>query len=747
MTDMNRRKRIGVFIEWLSDGYSDPVLEEIVSAAEAWDVDIRCFVGGCYELDFPVARRHLPLLYASPQAIDGAVVVSLGNFVTTSDIETIFQRFDAIPLCAMALQWSRYPSIEVDNEKGLRIGIRHLIRKHGRRKIACIRGPEKSIEAETRFRVYQDVLSELGLDYDERYVASGYYMRQHGVQAVRLFQDERKLDFDAIVAANDAMALGALEELERRGIRVPESVALLGFDDVEEARHSRPPLSTVRQPFREHARKALEIVMDQLEGRAVPRRTLIDSQLILRRSCGCALSRGWMLSSAPPPPESSNLVEPLESWAKACSRDLVEFFDLSVDGADLERQLAASMVRAASSGDSYAYLDILDRELDRFGRSSRDLLLILPLLASQQRALRGVAAKPFELECLENLFRAATGLASEAAERVEAQRRHAAKTKINLLLRMNEALMNAQDLDTLARIFSEHLPGLGVRGCYACIWEGQAVPAEWARLVLACEAGQPRQLPAGGWRFPAKDLLPRQLGLDETPSSWLICPVLRLEPSTSYVVLSLGTAESFVYDALVDQIGSHFKRLDLMQRVEAANRKLEAMAHTDSLTELHNRRSLMNQFDIEFKRAKRHGMPLSFAIIDLDHFKNVNDTYGHLAGDMVLKKVAALLAESCRATDLVGRYGGEELCVVLEHTSVDQAVMVAEKLRTAIAALEFASEGSPFAITVSIGVAEAEPEDQTVEDLVRRADRALYRAKGDGRNRVERAGLGQKLEA
>jgi diguanylate cyclase (GGDEF)-like protein len=667
----------------------------------------------------------------------------MGNAMTPSEIEVVFQRFAGIPICSMAVHWNRYPSVEVDNGQGLRVGISHLIRKHGRCKIACIRGPEKSSEAETRFRVYRDVLTECGLEYDARYVASGYYMREHGALAVRTFLDERKLHVDAIVAANDGMALGAMEELERRGIRVPETVALLGFDDVEEARHSRPPLTTVRQPFREHARKALEIIMDQLAGSAVPQRTLIDSQLILRRSCGCALSRGFLSSSAPPPPGSARDLEAFDSWLEACSGALVEFLAPSADSEALREHLSASMLHVARTGDSYTFLEVLDTELDRLGRTSGDVLLVIPVLYAQQRALRAVLVAPFELECLESLFRAATALAGEVAERLEARQRHTAKTTIHRLLRMNEALMHAQDLDTLARVFAENLHELGVRGCYACTWEGLAVPAESARLVLACDAGEARQLPADGLRFPAKDLLPQELGLDESPSSWLICPLLRLEPSAFYAVLRLGTAEAFVYDALVDQIGSHLRRLELMQRVEAANRQLEAMAHTDALTQLHNRRSLMNQFELEFTRSKRHGLPLSFLIIDLDHFKSINDTHGHLAGDMVLKRVASLLVESSRETDRVGRYGGEELCIVLEHTSMQQAMRVAEKLRAAIAELEFASEGGAFGITASIGVAEVAPEDQVVEDAVRRADRALYRAKGGGRNRVECAFFAQ----
>lgn len=734
----HRRRRIGVFIEWLSDGYSDPILEEIVSVAEERGVDIRCFVGGCHRLDFPVARRHFPLVYASRHSIDGAVVVSLGNHVSASNVETLFERFEGMPLCSMAVRWNRYPSIEVDNTSGVRAGVRHLIKTHGRRKIACIRGPAKSIEADERFAAYRDVLSEFGLEYDDRYVAVGSYMRQHGATAVRVFLDERNLVVDAIVAANDAMALGAMEELERRGIDVPESVALLGFDDVEEARHARPPLSTVRQPFRDHARGAFEMVMDQLDGKTVPRHTMINSQLVLRRSCGCVSSRGWMASSVPPAPSSPR--EGLDAWVRSCSNAWVEFFAPRADAENLRQSISAAMLRAARSGELGFFLDLLDCELDRLGRTRGDVLLVLPLLRSQQKALRGVEATGPQCESLDNLFSAAAALASDVAQRLEAHQRHNAKTQINRLLRMNEALMRTTNVDALAQVLVEQLPHLGVRGCYVCVWEGQAVPAQWARLVAACDVNGARQLPPGGWRFKPEQLLPAGLGFDDRPSSWLICPMLRLEPNTtSYIVLWLGTAEAFVYDALVDQVGSNWKRLDLMQQLEVANRQLRAMAHTDALTQLHNRRHLMDEFNIEFKRARRHHLDLSFAILDLDHFKRVNDTYGHLAGDGVLKQVAALLAGGSRCTDLVGRYGGEELCLVLGHTSLEDAVLVAEKVRAAIAELEFVWESNEFRITASIGVAQVGSEDQTIEDVIRRADKALYRAKANGRNRVERA--------
>lgn len=577
MKETNRPLRIGVFIEWLSDGYSDPILDEIACAAEERGVDVRCFVGRCDEHDFPVMRRHMPAAYASSATIDGAVIVSMGTGATAEELERYFERFAPMPLCSVAVQWDRYPSVEVDNETGVRAGLRHLIRTHGRRRIACIRGPSTSIEAEKRFTAYREVLAERGLAYDERLVTSGWYIREHGVEAVRFLLDERKVEFDAIVAANDAMALGALEELERRAIPVPDAVALLGFDDIDEGRHARPPLSTVRQPVREHGRRAFEIVLAQLDGLQVPQKTLIDSHLVLRRSCGCITTRGGMTSSAPPPVVTLQGPDDVEQWVVACCRALSEFFAPRTGTEPLTQRLARAMINGATLGDSRAFLALVEYQLERIGRHRGDVLSALPLLESKRREIRGAVGVGAEREMLDNLLRETQAVTCEMAESAQAQLRYRAETQINRLLRMNEEILQTLDFVQLSRVIAGQLQSLGIGGCYVCIWEGAEVPAEWARLVVACEPGKAHELPPDGKRFAAKEILPAGYVSERTASTWLVCPMLRREEIiTAYVVIVRGTAEAFVCDSLLDQIGSSFKRLALMEQVVAEARLREA---------------------------------------------------------------------------------------------------------------------------------------------------------------------------
>jgi len=180
------------------------------------------------------------------------------------------------------------------------------------------------------------------------------------------------------------------------------------------------------------------------------------------------------------------------------------------------------------------------------------------------------------------------------------------------------------------------------------------------------------------------------------------------------------------------------QRAHAIETARADNTRLEALAHTDPLTQLVNRRALTIRLVTEMERVRRYNAPLSMLLIDLDHFKLINDTYGHLAGDDVLASVATLLQRAVRTVDLVARYGGEEFVVVLPETGRQGAMAFAERIREKVAAYGFhLSETQKIHITASIGVATyPSPRLDSVEDLFRAADIALYRAKGNGRNLV-----------
>jgi diguanylate cyclase (GGDEF)-like protein len=172
--------------------------------------------------------------------------------------------------------------------------------------------------------------------------------------------------------------------------------------------------------------------------------------------------------------------------------------------------------------------------------------------------------------------------------------------------------------------------------------------------------------------------------------------------------------------------------------LEATVRELEMLATTDDLTGLHNRRSLLHRLKFETARAKRFRSPLSAVMIDLDHFKKINDEHGHAVGDQVLTSLGKLLRENVRVIDIPGRYGGEELCVILPSTPLEGACKFAETLRAKIEAQVHYAGTLPVHVTASLGVGSFDHMDiDDAESLLRQADTALYRAKHAGRNRVE----------
>lgn len=171
------------------------------------------------------------------------------------------------------------------------------------------------------------------------------------------------------------------------------------------------------------------------------------------------------------------------------------------------------------------------------------------------------------------------------------------------------------------------------------------------------------------------------------------------------------------------------------ERQEVAGRLLE-LATTDYLTGLYNRRAFFEAAQREFARARRNGTVFSLLELDLDHFKAVNDTYGHDAGDRALRGVAQVMLRALRVVDLPARLGGEEFAVLLPETDAQEAQGVAERLRQAIASADIQGMAGRFRVTVSIGLATFHPEDPDAEAIVHAADQALYRAKELGRDRV-----------
>jgi len=200
---------------------------------------------------------------------------------------------------------------------------------------------------------------------------------------------------------------------------------------------------------------------------------------------------------------------------------------------------------------------------------------------------------------------------------------------------------------------------------------------------------------------------------------------------TVYILKIEFTADSFIIPTFAGLLFGL-----MLAHIKALSTKLKTLAFTDSLTHIYNRLHFAHFLDAEIDKVKRYGGTFSIIFFDLDHFKDVNDNYGHLVGDGVLEQITKIVSSANRSSDIFARYGGEEFIVLTPETNLSGALIHAERLRNDIEKFNFDTIGH---ITSSFGVTEFIAETDTVENLLDRADKALYIAKEFGRNRVEKA--------
>jgi two-component system cell cycle response regulator len=241
-----------------------------------------------------------------------------------------------------------------------------------------------------------------------------------------------------------------------------------------------------------------------------------------------------------------------------------------------------------------------------------------------------------------------------------------------------------------------------------------------------------REWAATGTRVPFRSVVVLPFRLDGEHAGVIFLRTLRNEPA-------LGRADVEFADTVVRAAVAAIRRAQIIETAHADRARLEMLAHTDPLTQTYNRRALMDRLTEEMERARRYGLHLSVLMVDLDHFKAINDSYGHVVGDEVLRGVSATLQREARTVDIVARFGGEEFVVVLPETGAEGALALAERIRARIAGTPPVPGGEYgwLRVTVSIGVATVpESRASTPEELIGVADEALYRAKAEGRNRV-----------
>ncbi|MEO8177698.1 MAG: SpoIIE family protein phosphatase [Deltaproteobacteria bacterium] len=582
--------RIGFLVEALSDTYWQELVLAVDGAARRRGVRLFVFIGGT--LDAPeIAARQANRGYQLPSlaCVDGLIVAPLGSCAGPERLAQYFQRYHPMPMSALSLVFDQVPSVCTDNVQSMQDAVSHLIVVHGVRRVAFLRGPRLNAEAELRYRGYLQALSQHGIALDPALVLQGDFSDQSGMRVIRELDSTAKPPFEALVAANDSMALGALSELSSRGIRVPEQVLVFGFDDVPEGRWAKPSLSTLRQPLPSLADAALSHVLDQLAGRTPSPLTLIAGELVPRESCGCRSlfdSLGKTPAGRPSrlvPPESPNTQRQLIEVALV----ELELHDLQPGGSEQlpqswRSELATSFAQEVNGGEPRG-LGRLGELLVAAAGSGRELGDWQRVVSALQRCVpleRRAAVDPLLYR-----YRVCVG---DAAERQQAARRIRSEAMLQQTIAAGSDVLGFFSLRAMFDALSGHLPRMGMRGCFVALYEPSPLwPPHESRLIFAYRDGARVPLPEQGVLFPTRELAPSAL-LPKDPRTWTVSTLFFGDNPLGLLLFELGPPQGQIYEWLREQISVALEGARLIRRVdeEVAERERaerQRLAHELSL--------------------------------------------------------------------------------------------------------------------------------------------------------------------
>ena len=535
-------------IDHVTGGYEPQLRAAFEAMCVKHDLDLALLVGGAPDNPNPVGAAHARVYELLDEtSADGVILLGAGlsSYAGVEGLGVLQRRLGNVPSCAIGCVVPGMPSVVVDNRPGMAELVEHVITVHGRRRLAFISGPSRNPDSEARLAVFREVLARHGIDLEPRLVATGHFDTPSGAKAA-LALCETGLPFDGLIVANDAMALSAVEALRGRGIRIPRDVIVTGFDDLVLSRLATPPLTTVRQPLERMGIAAVELILAQLRGEAVPAVVEMPVEFVARASCGCT-ERGnpheVRVSRRPASPEGDAPLARLRALG-------------ALDGHGQPAPWAARMVEALEVelyGTPGEFLDALEDTIEQVVDGQDAFERLQRWVASLRREGLGAALEP--------LWEPAERMIEGAMTRSQARQRLTADVVFQNLLRSGERLSTASlDGETLRRVVAEELSELRLKSSSISLYVGdgrrELTPFLW--MV----DGKVRSL--GGPRFPASALIPP--GDTERRRTYCVLPLTYESEQLGVAAFELGTG-FVVFPMLAGQLSAALKNVALHQEI------------------------------------------------------------------------------------------------------------------------------------------------------------------------------------
>ncbi|MBN2533245.1 MAG: substrate-binding domain-containing protein [Spirochaetales bacterium] len=531
-----------------------------------------------------LTRAEVIFTLVNRKRIDGLIIWGGGLWgnATDDDIRTFYKRLSDFPAISIGPGMEGMPSIAIDNYKGMYDACIHLVEYHSCRRIAFLGGPENHTEAEVRFKAYKDALEKNHVPLDPDLIVRGNLSRLFGSESIRILLDKRKKEFDAIVSANDFMALGAFEELEARKIKVPGEVKIAGFDDIEESRFSRSPLTTVRQPFDEMGGLSVKLILSILRGESVEELTTIPAQLLIRQSCGC-LNPSTFQSSG----ELKEFVFVTEQGDTLLQKDkilplVVEEMGLFYNGkvdTQLIETIIDAIIREFVYNEKDTFLTTLNHKL-LYLNTENEIVLLNTLLSILRRVILSFIFNDAKLVIkAENLFHRARIMIVECNQRLLKFESLKKEYEHEVLQDIYQKMIVTFKIEEFMNIVARYFPLLGIKSCFIALYENPSESLEKSLLKLAYIGKKRVDVTGKQDLFSSYEIIPDEFLPGNERFIFIVEFLFFEDEQLGYIVFGEDFLLGPVYEVIRTQLGAAIKGALLIQEKEKLLINLEKHTH------------------------------------------------------------------------------------------------------------------------------------------------------------------------
>lgn len=668
-TAKRRRIKIGLLVSHLEDDFDDAVAEGAMIGAEQCDADLVIFPGryidGVYadKLRTVYEYQYNTLFdMAAANKFDVLLVLigTLGTYLDNEHKVQFLKKFAGTPVITITAHIDGYPCIMLDNRTGMKEAIEHLIKVHGCKKIGMVSGPKTSDDALERLDVYKETLEENGIIYDEKRVAYGNFSKFCVDEVGKLIDDNPELE--AIVFANDQMAIAGYKAMEERGIRPGKDILVTGFDDDPVAEELNPHLTTVKADPSELGYHAVQEAVNYVINKAI-NNDKISSEMVRRNSCGCQGNSKLKTISF------GRISDDPEAFARRMSQFLFNKYSASETTAKM-REVYVKIIYAL---DDYAREENLDNEIKK-----DKVLEMVSILASEEF---------FRFVSVDELYASVEYIQQKLISRFDNVEKH---------LKLNQTFIQIYKIlaERNANYCKEKLEDNEFLA-----WQANSI----TRDMLVFEAYDDR----------AYETVVDKLMRLHMESSFLFS----FEPAIIHFGTDKWQPPEYMYlkayhngsDAIQlpheEQAVTQKQLKKSLIEIKENNELLRDLSRQDALTGCYNRRGFFEELRKRLSNDKNEGEKAIMVFADLDCLKTINDKFGHEEGDFAILSAAKILKHSFGNSEIVGRIGGDEFVVC---AFLDNAIDI-PSMRNHIEAvtreynIKYAAD-KPYIIHTSVGV-------------------------------------------